>query len=600
MRKLSLSTLVVILNVTGPWTLDSHGQQRDRPSFDMILQRHDANDDGKISEKEFRGPEQFFRRMDSDGNGTIDKKEFEGFRRGMRRKTDRRNARGDDRSSARSSRMIRFEVFPTQNPAPGDKAPEIELRDLHGKLVSLSELLKTKPVVIETGSYTCPVFCNRHASIEKFHEEFRDQVHLLVLYGKEAHPGSGNRGNIQQPQQNAERLKLAKMAAKKLSIGVPVLTDDVNNRVTAAYGGLPNSGLIIGQDGRVFHKLAWIHPTLLREPLRALLKMGGSGGANPPSFPVGGNHPSESGVAKEVTQFSSKLKLPEKKPALANSRNRRPDKKQTGRRRLPVPNGVTVHRDIEYAQVDDHSLQLDLYLPDSPLSNSNKKKPPLLMWVHGGGWRNGDKGQINPTFIRLTGEGYATASINYRLNGLMGHPEHIHDCKAAVRWLRANAQKYGYDATRIGVGGGSAGGHLALMLGMTGDVEALEGDIGEHLGQSSRVAAVLDLFGPSDFVTFSKGNSRFQSRHRDAEDRFRTASPLNYLSDDDAPVLIFHGDDDPTVPASQSELLHERYQAAGLESTLHIIPGAGHGGSEFSDATRYALAKDFFERHLAQ
>ncbi len=598
MRKFRTKFLLAAMTLSGSWALDSHGQQRGRPSFDMILQRHDANDDGKISEKEFRGPERFFRRLDADGDGIVDKKEFESGRRGMRRKADERQTRGRGKDSARSSRMKRYEVFPTQNPAPGDKAPEIELRDLNGKLVTLSDLLKTKPVLIETGSYTCPVFRNRHASIEELHDEFSDQVHLVVLYGKEAHPGSGHSENIQQPKQNDERIKLAQLAANKLSIGVPVLTDDVNNLITTAYGGLPNCGYLIGQDGRVFHKLGWIHPTLMREPLAALLKLGGSGGPNPPIFPVGGNRPNESGVAQEVTLPSSNL--PEKKADLSDNSERRSKRQRKGQRKMRIPDGVTAHRDIEYARVDDHSLQLDLYLPDSPSSNSKKTKPPLLMWVHGGGWRNGDKGRINSMFIQLVGEGYAAASINYRLNGLAGHPEHIHDCKAAVRWLRANAEEYGYDTTRIGVGGGSAGGHLVLMLGMTANVEELEGNIGEHLDQSSRVAAVLDLFGPSDFVTFSKGNSRFRSRHQVPADRLLSASPLHYLTDDDAPVLIFQGDEDSTVPLSQSELQHDRYQKAGLESTLHIIAGAGHGGPQFSDETRYALAKAFFEKHLSE
>ena len=612
MCKLSLKILVVGFALTGFEPTSVQGQPSDReeqpagqgqrrpragrPSFERMLQRHDVDEDGKISQKEFRGPEQFFRRLDSDEDGVLDRKEFENGRKSFDQKKNK--ARGGSQGSATSARMKRFEIFPTQKPAPGDLAPKLELHDLQGNLVSLSELLKTKPVMIETGSFTCPVFRGRHTSVEKLHKEFSEQIHLLVLYGKEAHPGSGRFKEIAQPKRNEQRVLLAQDAAKDLSIGVPVLPDDVNNLITTAYGGLPNSGILIGQDGRVFHKLSWIHPELMREPLKSLLNMGGSGGPNPPRFPVGGDWPNESGKPREATRPTSKL--PEQKADAVDLGKRQPGRKQKGQRKLPVPEGVTVHRDVEYAQVAEHSLQLDLYLPSSLPGNSKQKKPALLIWVHGGGWKNGDKQRINPTFVRLAGEGFATASINYRLNGLMGHPEHIHDCKGAVRWLRAHAEKYGYDATRIGVGGGSAGGHLALMLGMTANVKSLEGDIGGNLDQSSRVQAVLDLFGPSDFVTFSKGNSRFRSRHRVADDQLLLASPLNYLTHDDAPVLIFQGDEDPTVPMSQSELLHQRYQEAGLESTLHLIPGAGHGGPEFSDAIRYPLAKAFFERHLAQ
>ena len=490
---------------------------------------------------------------------------------------------------AADSRLKRYEQFPAQSPAPGEVVPPIELRDLKGNLVSLNELLETRPVLIETGSYTCPVFRSRHASIEKLHEEFSDKVHLVVLYGKEAHPGSQRFQDIEQPRKNDARAELAQGFARELSIGVPVLADDINNPITSAYGGLPNSGILVGQDGRVFHKLAWIHPALMREPIVALLGMGGSGGADPPRFPVGGSHPSESGKPRDALQPAPESSAqPEKKNGRASA-----DHRPRNRRAMRVPQGVTVHRDLEYASVDGHSLRLDLYIPEGA-----ETKPAMLMWVHGGGWRNGDKGRINPTVIRLTGEGFAAASINYRLNGLAAHPEHIHDCKAAVRWLRANAEKYGYDATRIGVGGGSAGGHLALMLGMTAGVEALEGGIGGHLDQSSRVQAVLDLFGPSDLVALSQNKAQFRTRHRKTDGQLLAASPLNYLTNDDAPVLIFQGDEDPVVPMAQSQQLHERYQAAGLDSSLYIIQGAAHGGPQFSDPARHDLAKAFFEKHL--
>jgi acetyl esterase/lipase len=112
-----------------------------------------------------------------------------------------------------------------------------------------------------------------------------------------------------------------------------------------------------------------------------------------------------------------------------------------------VPEGVKVMKDLEYANLDEESLRLDLYLPEK-----SDTKPPLLVWIHGGGWTKGSKSGINPIFIRLTAEGYAAATIDYRLDGLVSHPKQIHDCKGAIRWLRANADKYGYDVTRIGVG----------------------------------------------------------------------------------------------------------------------------------------------------
>ena len=149
------------------------------------------------------------------------------------------------------------------------------------------------------------------------------------------------------------------------------------------------------------------------------------------------------------------------------------DGRQRPRAERRVPDDVKVLRDLEYASVDGESLRLDLSLPQK-----SETKPPLLVWIHGGGWTKGSKSGINPIFIRLTAEGYAAASIDYRLDGLTSHPKQIHDCNGAIRWLRANADKYGYDVTRIGAGGGSAGGHLALLVGLSGGVEELEGNVG--------------------------------------------------------------------------------------------------------------------------
>ena len=258
-----------------------------------------------------------------------------------------------------------------------------------------------------------------------------------------------------------------------------------------------------------------------------------------------------------------------------------------------VPEGVKVMKDLEYASVDGESLRLDLYLP-----KKSGGKPSLLVWIHGGGWTKGSKSGINSMFIRLTAEGYAAASIDYRLDGLVSHPKQIHDCKGAIRWLRANADEYGYDITRIGVGGGSAGGHLVLLLGLSSGVGELEGDVGGNLDQSSQVHAVVDLYGPSDLGLFAEESERF--RHNKTAELLKSASPVTYLSKDDPPELIFHGDKDQVVPISQSEHMHKRYKEAGLESSLHVIEDAGHGGPQFSDPTRYALVKAFLDRHIKQ
>ena len=270
----------------------------------------------------------------------------------------------------------------------------------------------------------------------------------------------------------------------------------------------------------------------------------------------------------------------------------------------PVPTaadatGITTHRDQPYGRPGSGQptyarQRFDLYLP----AGCNAGGMPLVVWIHGGGWKNGDKAQVNQAILRLSEEGYAVASINYRLEDLSIHPKQIHDCKGAVRWLRAHADAYGYDPARVAVGGGSAGGHLALLLGMSGGVEDLEGNVGGNTAHTGLIRAIIDLYGPSELTVFSKNSERFNQAHKFTLGQLPHASPLTYLTPDDPPILILQGDKDTTVPLEQSQLLDRRYKEAGLVSELHIIPGAGHGGAVFSDEERYRLIKAFLDKHL--
>ena len=267
------------------------------------------------------------------------------------------------------------------------------------------------------------------------------------------------------------------------------------------------------------------------------------------------------------------------------------DKQEHRRANLTVPDGVKMIRDLEYAKVDGMPLRLDLYLPQTA-------HPPLFVWIHGGGWARGDKADINPSIIELTRDGFAVASLNYRLGGVSLHPKQVQDLKGAIRWLRANSGQYGYDAEQIAVGGGSAGGHLALLLGLSGGVAELEGDVGGNRKESSRVQAIVDLYGPSDLEAYAKANPKFQRRKTD--ELLRSASPLQYLSADDPPLLVMHGEQDPVVPVAQSQRLHERYVQAGLDAELHILPGAGHGGRPFKDRQTYQWIRQFLQKHLGE
>jgi acetyl esterase/lipase len=263
-----------------------------------------------------------------------------------------------------------------------------------------------------------------------------------------------------------------------------------------------------------------------------------------------------------------------------------------------VPEGVKALRDLEYAKVGDKKLLLDLYMPekaDGPL--------PLIVWIHGGGWRKGSKdGNVLP--LRMTRQGYAVASINYRLSGEAIFPAQIEDCKAAIRWLRANAKKYNLDPDRFGAWGSSAGGHLVALLGTSGDVP--EFDKGDHLKVSSRVQAVCDYFGPTDFLLMGGSHDNADSPEsllvggpiQKNKEKAAKANPITYVTKDDPPFLIVHGDKDPAVPVTQSELLHEALKKAGVESKLHIIKGGGHGGKGFTDPKVVEMVNGFFDKHL--
>jgi len=264
-----------------------------------------------------------------------------------------------------------------------------------------------------------------------------------------------------------------------------------------------------------------------------------------------------------------------------------------------VPEGVTLHRDLEYGRVGDRALLLDLYVPENA-----EGRLPLIVWVHGGAWRAGNKS--NCPAIRLTAQGYVVASVGYRLSQEAVFPAQIQDCKAAIRWLRANAEKYHIDPDRIGAWGASAGGHLVAMLGTAGDVK--EFDVGDHLDQSSKVQAVVDFFGPAELHTMGDAYSTMKHNAPDSPEslligapilenaeKAKRASPVTYVSNDDAPILIMHGNKDVTVPHDQSVRFEKALREAGVDVTFHTVEGAGHG---FGGPEIDRRVNEFFEKHL--
>ena len=255
--------------------------------------------------------------------------------------------------------------------------------------------------------------------------------------------------------------------------------------------------------------------------------------------------------------------------------------------------GVRILRNLEYVPGGHERNRLDLYLPgaaSAPL--------PLIVWVHGGGWQGGSK--ENSPAARFATRGFAVASINYRFSQHAVFPAQIQDCKAAIRWLRANARTYGLDKDHVGAWGASAGGHLVALLGTTATVKEFEGPGGND-DQSSRVQAVVDWFGPSDFLTVGAKDTRTRLLGGDPlknPDKAARASPITYVSRDAAPFLIMHGDEDRTVPLAQSETLNAALQHAGVESTLVVVRGNGHGGPLFNSPENLQRIEQFFRRHL--
>ena len=262
-------------------------------------------------------------------------------------------------------------------------------------------------------------------------------------------------------------------------------------------------------------------------------------------------------------------------------------------------------RDVAYVEGGHERQRLDLYLPaadDGSDSNAASPPRPLLVWIHGGGWRQGSKDRCPLVLNRLIADeifsrGYAVASIGYRLTDAARFPAQVDDCRDAVRFLQDRAGEYGLDPDRVGLWGPSAGGHLVAMTGLA------DGD--DDLG----IAAVCDFYGPTDLVRFAEDSPRVAAdgspEHRllggPVKERValaRRASPVTHVDADDPPFLIVHGTNDPLVPLTQSERLHEALRAAGVDSHLVVVDGGGHGGPGFLDPPMRDRILAFFDSHL--
>ena len=255
--------------------------------------------------------------------------------------------------------------------------------------------------------------------------------------------------------------------------------------------------------------------------------------------------------------------------------------------------------DLVFAEVDDRDLLLDLYLPRT------SKPAPLIVYIHGGAWRAGSKDSM--PLAGLLDEGYAIASVAYRLTPEARFPAQVHDIKAAIRFLRGKQEHYPYDARKIAVAGSSAGGHLAALVGVTNGIGDLEGSVGAHFDQSSDVQAIVAYFGASNLLSILQqstphGAGRSEFRHCNC---CSVVSPSNsgswpswqaryFMSTGQTRLcLLLHGDQDPQMPINQSHELHGKYKSIGLPVSFHVLHGEAHGGKGFYDEARTKAVSSF-------
>ena len=266
-----------------------------------------------------------------------------------------------------------------------------------------------------------------------------------------------------------------------------------------------------------------------------------------------------------------------------------------------------VFKDVAYVERGHEQQRLDIYLPRNPGPH------PLIVWVHGGAWRAGSKQDM--PLGGLIAQGFAVASVDYRLSTVAPMPAQMHDIKAAIRFLRAHAGEYGFDARRFAVAGSSAGGHLAALTGTSNGNAELEGKLGAHCDQSSDVQAIVSFFGASNLQTILGQSTPHGLSVRvpalqlllggqpdEKPALAKLASPVAHVDAHvDAhvpPLLLIHGDADPQMPVEQSRELDAAYRKAGRPVEFVVMPGSVHGGKEFFDAERLALVEKFLRAHL--
>ena len=266
---------------------------------------------------------------------------------------------------------------------------------------------------------------------------------------------------------------------------------------------------------------------------------------------------------------------------------------------LALEPGPQVQHDVAFLP-DHRPEKADLFLP---AIQSDGKPTPAVLIIHGGGWVAGRKDSPREVALAtaLAERGFAAMNIDYKLGTPDGSvrcwPQNLHDCKTAIRWLRANSKHLNIDPDNIGVIGLSSGGHLACLTGFTQSEDGLEPE-GPHENEFSDVKCIVDFYGPIDTSKHDDIGILGKTR-QEAPWMYRQFSPLSHLNKNDPPVLIIHGEDDTIVEVQHSRVLSEALAKLEIEHGLEIIKGAGHGfGIELSEKNILATLLSFLKRHL--
>lgn len=262
-----------------------------------------------------------------------------------------------------------------------------------------------------------------------------------------------------------------------------------------------------------------------------------------------------------------------------------------------VPDGVAYEKDIVYGTGGGEPLHLDIAYP-----KENKEPRACVVFIHGGGWRGGNfKGHV-PQILQFAQQGFVSATVQYRLVPKASFPAQIEDVKCAVRFLRANSDKYHLDPKRIGAVGFSAGAHLSMLLGTMDKADGLEGD-GGHADQSSKVQAVVAFFGPTDLTQpdFPEAVGKMITDFTgDYPEGTKKASPITYVDAQDAPLLIYHGTKDQLVPWNQAVMMSDALTKVGVPGRVELMLGAAHGWGEPEITRTLAGTLQFFKQELKQ